>query len=71
MPTAQMSINVAKRAVGICDIGAFESQGFTLAISGGDAQRTQVNTNFAERAASDGQRQRPQPERGRRSDRQL
>ncbi len=32
--------------VGTCDIGAFESQGFTLAISGGDGQSTPINTEF-------------------------
>ena len=31
-----------------CDIGAFESQGFTLAISGGNNQSTVINTAFAE-----------------------
>lgn len=31
-----------------CDIGAFESQGFTLAVSGGDNQSALINTAFAE-----------------------
>jgi Ca2+-binding RTX toxin-like protein len=31
-----------------CDIGAFESQGFTLAITGGDNQSTYINTAFAD-----------------------
>ncbi len=29
------------------DIGAFESQGFTLAVAGGNNQSTNINTNFA------------------------
>jgi predicted outer membrane repeat protein len=33
--------------VGICDIGAFESQGFVLTKTGGDNQSTRVNTPFA------------------------
>jgi hypothetical protein len=33
--------------VGAADIGAFESQGFTLSITGGDNQRAIVNTAFA------------------------
>jgi uncharacterized repeat protein (TIGR01451 family) len=33
--------------VGTCDIGAFESQGFTLAKTGGDDQSALVNTAFA------------------------
>jgi ELWxxDGT repeat protein len=32
--------------VGAVDIGAFESQGFTLTVNGGNSQRTQVNTAF-------------------------
>ncbi len=32
---------------GVCDIGAFESQGFTLTLSGGDNQSTQINQPFA------------------------
>jgi uncharacterized repeat protein (TIGR01451 family) len=32
--------------VGSCDIGAFESQGFTLAYLSGTEQRTSINTNF-------------------------
>jgi len=32
--------------VGICDIGAFESQGFTLAKTGGDHQSAVINTTF-------------------------
>ena len=32
---------------GVCDIGAFESQGFTLTVSGGDNQSTQINQPFA------------------------
>lgn len=31
---------------GICDIGAFESQGFTLAYLNGSEQRTSINSNF-------------------------
>jgi uncharacterized repeat protein (TIGR01451 family) len=34
--------------VGACDIGAFESQGFTLAKTGGDNQSTAVNSAFAD-----------------------
>ena len=33
--------------VGTTDIGAFESRGFTLSISGGNNQSAQLNTNFA------------------------
>jgi hypothetical protein len=29
-----------------CDIGSFESRGFTLAITGGDTQSTDINTSF-------------------------
>jgi hypothetical protein len=36
-----------KGRFGACDIGAFESQGFTLAKSGGDNQAVVVNTAFA------------------------
>jgi len=32
--------------LGVCDIGAFESQGFTLAISGGDNQSTTITAAF-------------------------
>jgi hypothetical protein len=32
--------------VGNCDIGAFESQGFSLTISGGNNQSTLINTTF-------------------------
>jgi hypothetical protein len=31
-----------------CDIGAFESQGFSLALAGGDNQSTLINTAFAQ-----------------------
>jgi hypothetical protein len=34
------------RHYGQCDVGAFESQGFTLAKSGGDGQMASVNTAF-------------------------
>ncbi|MCX6050643.1 MAG: Ig-like domain-containing protein [Chloroflexi bacterium] len=37
-----------KARLGVCDIGAFESQGFTLQIFGGDAQYTLIGTPFAE-----------------------
>jgi LPXTG-site transpeptidase (sortase) family protein len=37
-----------KGRVGACDIGAFESQGFTLAKSGGDLQTTTINTAFTD-----------------------
>ena len=33
--------------VGTCDIGAFESQGFTVTVSGGNSQSTAVATAFA------------------------
>jgi hypothetical protein len=33
--------------VGVCDIGAFESQGFTLTKSGGDGQSALINTAFS------------------------
>jgi CSLREA domain-containing protein len=36
-----------KSRVGTCDIGAFESGGFTLAIGGGDGQSAMVSTAFA------------------------
>ncbi len=34
--------------VGTCDIGAYESRGFSMALSGGDYQDAPVNTAFAE-----------------------
>lgn len=36
-----------KSRVGICDIGAFESQGFTLTKTNGDNQVTPINSAFA------------------------
>jgi hypothetical protein len=36
-----------KRRVGATDIGAFESQGFTIAVKSGDTQATTLNTAFA------------------------
>jgi hypothetical protein len=33
--------------LGVCDVGAFEAQGFTLAVTGGNSQRARVNTAFA------------------------
>ncbi len=36
-----------KDRVGACDIGAFESQGFTLTVYGGNNQSAEVNTAFA------------------------
>jgi LPXTG-site transpeptidase (sortase) family protein len=37
-----------KSYVGTCDIGAFESQGFTIAKTGGDPQSALINTAFAD-----------------------
>jgi len=34
--------------VGLCDIGAFQSQGFTLAKTGGDSQSAVINTAFTQ-----------------------
>jgi len=39
---------VARPQGSACDIGAFESQGFTLAISGGNNQSATINTAFAD-----------------------
>ena len=39
---------IARPQGGGCDIGAFESRGFTLAITGGNQQSTDINTLFAE-----------------------
>ena len=38
--------------VGMCDLGAFESQGFTLTLTGGDNQSTLIGTSFAHHSAS-------------------
>ncbi len=38
---------IARPQLGLFDIGAFESQGFTLTIAGGNNQTTLVNTAFA------------------------
>ncbi len=42
----QRGITRPQPVSGQCDIGAFESQGFSLLLSGGDTQSTNVNTAF-------------------------
>ena len=44
--TATDQRGVARPQGSACDIGAFESQGFTLAKTGGDGQSTPINTLF-------------------------
>ena len=46
--TCQTTDQRGQPRLGTCDIGAFESQGFSLSISGGNNQQTQINTAFAQ-----------------------
>ena len=48
LATDQRGMARPQPAGGACDIGAFESQGFTLAVSGGNGQSTMVTTAFAD-----------------------
>ena len=49
---------------GIVDIGAFESSGFTIAVTSGSGQSTAVFTAFPDPAGRDGHRQQPDRARG-------
>ena len=49
---------------GVVDIGAFESSGFTIAVTSGSGQSTAVSTAFSGSAGRDGHRQQPDRARG-------
>ena len=49
---------------GVVDIGAFESSGFTIAVTSGSGQSTGVLTAFPAPLSRDGHRQEPERARG-------
>ena len=44
--TCEVTDQRGQTRFGTCDIGAFESQGFSLNLTGGNSQSTQTNTDF-------------------------